>query len=195
MSYQRPFVDSGFIQARKIPGEALMHFQYPLETLARKRFVPRQIEFAHHARQAMHNTDDVRFESSEHGLKIFAADEDTLVNVAQVLHELYGDFVEVRPPNVRLIPGNPAQQPVMSVRISTRRDYSGEVRGELSGRGATILEECSRSRVFIVRGEAPLANLLGLPRRLAALTDGTAVHWIRLSHYAPLSTGPEGLAA
>jgi predicted membrane GTPase involved in stress response len=172
-----------------------MHFQYPLETFARKRFLPRQIEFAHRARQAMHNTEDVRFESSEQGLQILTADEDTLVSVAQVLRELYGDFVEVRPPNVRLIPGNPAQQPVMSVRISTRRDYSGEVREELGRRGATILEECSRSRVFIVRGEAPLAGLLGLPRRLAALTDGTAVHWIRLSHYAPLPAGPEDSAA
>ena len=172
-----------------------MHFQFPLEALAQKRFVPSQIEFAHRAKQAMHNTDDVRFESSERGLRILAADEDTLVNVAQVLREVYGDFVEVRPPSVRLIPGNPARHPVMSVRVSMRRDYSGEVRGELNARGTTILEECSRPRVFIVRGEAPLANLLGLPRRLAALTDGTAVHWIRLRHYAPLSTGPEGLAA
>jgi hypothetical protein len=172
-----------------------MHFRYPLETLAKKRFVPRQAEFARRARQAMRDTDDVRFESSDQGLKILAADEDTLVSVAQVLQDLYGDFVEVRPPSVRLIPGNPAQQPVMSVRISTRRDFSGEVRGELAGRGATIFEECARPRVFIVRGEAPLAHLLGLPARLAALTNGTAVHWIRLSHYAPVPTGPEGLAA
>ena len=163
-----------------------MHFRYPLETLARKRLAPRQDEFARRACQAMCNTDDVRFVPSEQGLRILAADEDTLVNVARVLRELYGDFVEVRPPSARLLPGSPVRQPVMSVRVSTRRDYSGEVRRELGDRGATILEESSRSRVFALRGEAPLANLLGLPRRLAALTDGTAVHWIRLSHYAPL---------
>jgi hypothetical protein len=168
-----------------------MHFRYPLETLARRRSASRQLEFARDARQAMQDTEDVRFESSEHGLKILTADEDSLANVAQVLRQLYGDFVEVRPPQVRLIPGNPAQQPVMSIRISTRRDFSGEVRGELAARGATILEECARTRAFIVRGEAPLASLLGLPGRLAAITNGTAVHWIRLSHYAPVPTDPE----
>ena len=169
-----------------------MKFQYPLETLARKRSGSGQIEFAHGARQTMHDTVDVRFESSEHGLKILTADEDTLVNVAQILRQLYGDFVEMRPPRVRLIPGNPAQQPVMSVRISTRRDFSSEVRGELEGRGATILEECARPRAFIVRAEAPLADLLGLPARMATLTNATAVHWIRLSHYAPIPSQPEG---
>ena len=143
----------------------------------------------------MADTEDVRFVASEHGLKILAADEDTLTSVAQVLRELYGDFVEVHPPSVRLLPGQPAQQPVMSVRISTRRDFSGEVRAELRGRGTTIVEESSRSRRFIVRGEAPLAHLLGLPQQLAMLTDGTAVHWIRLSQYAPLPTGPEDRAA
>jgi hypothetical protein len=172
-----------------------MRFRYPLETLARKRSGSRQIEFAHRARRAMHDTDDVRFESSEQGLKILTADEDTLANVSQVLWQLYGDFVEVGPPRARLIPGNPAQQPVMSVRISTRRDFSGPVRDELAGRGTTILEESARQRAFIVRGEAPLASLLGLPARLAALTDGTAVHWIRLSRYEPIPTGPGGEAA
>lgn len=163
-----------------------MHLRYPLETLARKRLALRQDEFAQRACQAMRNTEDVRFEASEQGLKIFAADEDTILNVARVLHDLYGETVEVRPPNARLLPGRPVRQPVMSVRVSTRPDYGGEVRRELGGRGTTILEEGSRSRVFALRGEAPLANLLGLPETLAKLTDGTAVHWIRLSHYAPL---------
>ena len=163
-----------------------MHFRYPLEALARQRLAPRQAEFAHRACLTMCNTDDVRFEPSEHGLKILAADEDTLVNVARVLRDLYGDTVDVQPPSARLLPGSPVQQPVMSVRVSTRRDYSGKVRRELGDRGTTILEESSQSHIFALRGEAPLANLLGLPRRLAALTDGTAVHWIRLSHYAPV---------
>jgi hypothetical protein len=172
-----------------------MHFRYPLETYARKRFVPRQLEFARHARQAMRNTDDVRFEPSEQGLKILAADEDSLLGVAQVLRELYGDFVEVAPPRVRLLPGNPVQHPVASVRVSTRADFNAEVRAELGARGTQILEECSRARAFVIRGQAPLASLLGLPSRLATLTRGSAVHWIRLSHYAPLPGPPGGLAA
>jgi translation elongation factor EF-G len=93
---------------------------------------------------------------------------------------------------VRLIPGNPVQQPVASVRISTRDDFNEQVRSELAARGTTILEEASRARAFVLRGEAPLANLLGLPSRLAALTGGNAVHWIRLSHYAPILPGPPG---
>lgn len=172
-----------------------MHFQYPLEALAQKRLVTRQDEFAQRARQAVRDSDDVRFHLSPRGLRILAADEDVLARVAEVLRDLYGDFVEMHPPRVRLMPGNPVQEPIMSVRVSTRPSHRNAVREELHARGATIAEECARSHVYIVRGEAPLASLLGLPSRLDALTGATALHWIRLNRYAPVPSGPGSGAA
>jgi hypothetical protein len=49
----------------------------------------------------------------------------------------------------------------------------------------------------VLRYEAPLAALLGLPAELAALSEGRAKHWTALSHYAIVTgdPGPGGRAA
>jgi hypothetical protein len=171
-----------------------MHYQYPLETLARRRSTTSQIEFAREACRTLSDSDETLFEPYEHGLAIFAANEDALEAPKRLLRELYGDFVELRHPQVRYIPGEPPQEPVMHVRITTRVELSGRVLAELRARGARMLEQCIRGRILIVRAEAPLASLLGLPARLDAITDGTATHAIRLLRYAPMAVVPEPAA-
>jgi hypothetical protein len=47
----------------------------------------------------------------------------------------------------------------------------------------------------VLRYEAPLANLLGLPAELERLTGGSARHWIVLSHYALVTRDPGPRAA
>ena len=74
----------------------------------------------------------------------------------------------------------------MNVRVTARAEHSVAILAELRRRGARILEECVRGRTFIVRAEAPLVLLIGLPGALAARTDGTANHAIRLVRYAPV---------
>ena len=98
-----------------------MYFQYPLESLARKRATADQMDFAREAQRALPDSDEVMFEPLARGLAIFAAHEDALVEPRRVLHDLYGDFVEVRDPRVRYMPGEPAHEPVMHVRITARR--------------------------------------------------------------------------
>ena len=49
-----------------------------------------------------------------------------------------------------------------------------------------------RARDCVLRYEAPLASLLGLPGQLARLSMGTAKHWVVLSHYALVTGGPGG---
>jgi elongation factor G-like protein len=164
-----------------------MYFQYPLETLARKRGSRAQIDFAQEAKEAMRDDDDVLSEPLAHGLAIFAANETALAQPVRILEELYGGEVEVRRPSVRLIEGEPVQEPVMHVRVRARVGYVMAVVQALRFRGVRILEECIRTREAIVRGEAPLASLMGLPAELDRLTDGSAVHWIRLTHYAPVA--------
>ena len=169
-----------------------MYFQYPLEALARRRSHRDQLEFAREARRVLADSDDLMYEPIDRGLAIFAAHEDALEEPRRILHDLYGDFVEVRSPRVRLMPGEPAHEPIMHVRITARRENAPGLLRELRQRGARMLEECTRNRVFIVRAEARLEALLGLPARLDELTDGLAMHSIRLVRYAPVTEGPDG---
>ena len=167
-----------------------MYFQYPLETLARKRASVRQIDFAREARRVLADTDEVVFQPLDLGLAILAANEDALEEPRRILREMYGDFVEVRDPRVRYMPG--PHEPIMHVRITAKRDNAPAILRELRNRGARLLEECTRNRVYVVRAEARLATLLGLPARLDEITEGLAMHSIRLIRYAPVLEDPDG---
>jgi hypothetical protein len=170
-----------------------MYFQYPLESLARRRSGGPQKEFARRAKLALSDTDELFSRPLAGGLALFAANEDALEGPARILRDIYGDLVELQPPRVRVIPGEPVQEPVMHVRITARQEHTGGVLAELRRRGVEITEECLRGRQFIVRAEAPLALLLGLPAALDRLTGGSAAHAIRLVRYEPVSPrfGPE----
>lgn len=175
-----------------------MYYQYPLEILARKRGTLSQIEFAREAKRVLFDTDELLAQPGDRGLAILAANEEALSQPARVLRDVYGDFVELRRPRIRYMRGDPVHEPIMHVRISVRREYIGRVLAELRLRDARILEECHRSRTYIVRAESPLVALLGLPARLDAITGGSADCAIRLIRYAPVPSypdGPGGLAA
>jgi len=162
-----------------------VYFQYPIESLARHRATADQLAFVREAGRMLSPSDDLMFEPLDRGLAIFAAHEDALEQPRRILLDTYGDLVEVLKPKVRYMPGEPASEPIMHVRISARREHAFPLITELKRRGARILEECTRGRVFIVRAEAPMASLLGLPARLDKLTQGSATHSIRLVRYSP----------
>ena len=166
-----------------------MYYQYPLETLARGRRVESQVDFAQRAKAALTDSDELLARPRPTGLALFAANEEALEKPVRILRDLYGDFVELRAARARIIPGNPAQQPIMAVRVVARVEHIGPIISELRRRGTHIQEECVRGRTLILRAEAPLAVLLGLPEALHGLTDGTATHSIRLVRYAPVSSG------
>jgi hypothetical protein len=169
-----------------------VYLQYPIESLARRRAAADQLAFALEARRVLADSEDVMFEPIERGLAILAAHEDALDEPRRILRDLYGDFVEVRQPQVRYMAGEPACEPIMHVRVTARREHAPALVGELKRRRARLLEECTRSRVFIVRAEAPMAALLGLPARLAELSEGLAMHSIRLLRYSPMQGEPDG---
>src|SRR4051812_935015 len=126
-----------------------MYYQYPLEALARKRGARSQIEFAREARRMFVDTDEVLMYPGDRGLEILAANENVLSRPARALRDVYGDAVQLRRPRVRYIAGDPPREPIMHVRIAARREYAGRVLTELRTRGARIVEECHRPRVFI----------------------------------------------
>jgi hypothetical protein len=167
-----------------------MHYQYPIESLARKRGTASQFQFARHARNAMYDTDEAVYEPHSHGLVILAANEAALEEPRRILRDVYGDMVEVRGAKVRLMPGDPPQEPIAHVRITTRNEFALAVLAELRRRGARVIERCERPRIFIARAQAPMAALLGLPGRLVEIAGADVVHAIRLLGYRPLAPGP-----
>jgi hypothetical protein len=162
-----------------------MYLQYPLEALARRRGEGNQLDFARAARLLLRNTDEAVFKPLDRGLAILAANEAALEEPRRILQEMYGDLVEVRDPRVRRIPGTPVREPIMQVRITARRENAPALLAELRKRGARLLDESAHSRVYVVRAEAPLAALLGLPARIDSLTGGLGMHSIRLVRYGP----------
>ena len=97
-----------------------MYYQYPLEALARGKRADSQLDFARQARAALEDSADLLARPVPTGLALFAANEDALEEPVRILRDIYGDFVELRSPRVRLIPGAPAQEPVMAVRVTSR---------------------------------------------------------------------------
>ncbi|QJR14806.1 hypothetical protein [Usitatibacter palustris] len=166
-----------------------MYYQYPLKTMVRSRSAASQLQFARRAKVALADSDELLARPGTAGLALFAANESALDPPARILRELYGDFVELRPPVVRVIPGEPAQEPVMNVRVVSRKEHAAAILAEVRRRGARVDEECIRGRTYLLRAEAPLALLLGLPAALDRLTGGGADSAIRLARYAPLPQG------
>lgn len=93
---------------------------------------------------------------------------------------------------VRPIEGVQAREPIMQLRICTQLRFLESVKRALAARGALPSEEFVRARYSVLRYEAPLADLLGLPAELRRLTLGSARHWIVLDHYATVMGDPGG---
>jgi predicted membrane GTPase involved in stress response len=172
-----------------------MHPDLPIEQLVRRKDTRFQLGFAAEARELVPERDEFVLSGSRRGLHVLARNEDSLATPVEVLREVYGPKLEVQPPRVRLIEGVQVQEPIMHVRISLKTRFREVARQALAARSATLMEEYARSSYCVLRYEAPLAHLIGLPGELAKLTGGSARHWIVLSHYALVTRDPGGSAA
>jgi predicted membrane GTPase involved in stress response len=169
-----------------------MNFDLPIEQLVRRSDTRFQLGFATEARERIPPSEGWAFSASRRGLHVLARNEDELAAPMEVLRDAYGPRLEIGPPVVRLIKGVQVQEPIMHVRISLATDYQEAVKEAMLMRNATMEEEYARSRRAVLRYEAPLARLLGLPAELRQLTSGTARYWIVLSHYALVTGDPGG---
>lgn len=172
-----------------------MNYDLPIEQLVRRTDTRFQLGFASEARERMPASEGWALSASRRGLHVLARNEDELATPVDVLRDAYGSLLEVGPPLVRLIKGVQVQEPIMHVRISLETAYQDAVKQAMQVRRATAEEEYERSRHAVLRYEAPLARLLGLPAELKRLTKGTARYWIVLSHYALVTGDPGGRAA
>ncbi|HEX7054308.1 MAG TPA: hypothetical protein VF211_10310 [Burkholderiales bacterium] len=171
------------------------YLHLPIEQLVRRTDTRFQLGFAAQARDLFPENEDYVLRASRAGLRVLAKNEESLAPPLEVLREVYGESIEAGPPRVRLIGDVQVQEPVMHVRISLETRHAEPVKRALERRGAALAEEYARASYCVLRYEAPLALLLGLPGELAALTGGRARHWSALSHWAIVGGGPGGKAA
>lgn len=171
-----------------------MYPDFPIQQILRLRDSPFQRSFAIQARERVPEGEAFLLAPSQEGLTVLARNEDALEPPAAILREIYGARLEARPPAVRLLEGPVVRQPIMQVRISAATSHLQRLKRAMAKRGAPQAEEYVRPTYCVLRYEAPLASLLGLPAELAELTESKARHWIVLSHYAPLEP-PGGWAA
>lgn len=172
-----------------------MHLDLPIEQLLRRKDTRFQFGFATEAKELVPPRGDFMLSASHKGLHVLARNEDGLATPVEALRDAYGSRLEVQPPRVRLIEGVPAQEPIMQVRISLELRYADLVKRALEARGATLTGKYARSIYCVLRYEAALADLLGLPAEIAGLTADSAKHWVALSHYALVTRDPGGRAA
>ncbi len=172
-----------------------MYRDLPIEQLLRRKDTRFQYGFATQAKALVPQGDEFALAASHNGLHVLARNEEGLAAPVEVLRDTYGADLEVQPPRVRLLEGVQIQQPIMHVRISLKLRDAAPVKRVLHRRGATLSEEYARSNYCVLRYQAPLADLLGLPGELDSLTEGSAKHWIVLSHYALVTRDPGGKAA
>jgi hypothetical protein len=171
-----------------------MYPDFPIEQMFRLKDTPFQAGFAAQAREAIPEADEFVLAPSRRGLAVLGRNEDALEPPGAILRELYGARLDAEPPAVRLLEGPVVQHPVMHVRISAEVRHMPAIKRAMARRGAPPAEEYVRPHYCVLRYEAPLADLLGLPAELSAITEGKARHWVVLSHYAPVPP-PGGYAA
>jgi len=172
-----------------------MSFDLPIEQLLRRMDTRFQLGFATEAKERVPAREGFELSASRRGLRVLARNEDALAGPVSVLRAAYGPSLEVGPPTVRLIGGVQVQEPIMHIRIALETAHQEAVKRALRSRGAVLEEQHARSRRAVLRYQAPLARLIGLPAELARITSGSASYWIVLSHYALVTRDPGGSAA
>jgi predicted membrane GTPase involved in stress response len=172
-----------------------MNFDLPIEQLVTRTDTRFQLGFATEAKERVPASEGFELNASGRGLRVLARNEDALAGPVSVLRAAYGPSLEVGPPTVRLIGGVQVQEPIMHIRIALETAHQEAVKRALRSRGAVLEEQHARSRRAVLRYQAPLARLIGLPAELARITSDSARHWIVLSHYALVTRDPGGSAA
>jgi hypothetical protein len=172
-----------------------MHFDMPIEQIVRRADTRFQLGFANEARRLVPEDDDFRLHPSTEGLCVLGRNEESLGRPIGVLKDIYASNLQVEPPRVRVLRDGQLKEPVMHLRISLETRHLDPVARAMLGRGCVPSEEYARGKYCVLRYEAPLAELRGLPEELRRITGGTAEHRMALSHYALVTRDPGGDAA
>ncbi len=147
-----------------------------IERVVRHRDMRGQFEFAAHAKNMVPQDERFVLAKSNRGLHVFARDEDALALPLGALRGAFGPRLQVNEER--------RGEAIMEMRLGLERRYLAEVRKALLRRGLDPTEEYLGLHYCVLRLEARLPELLGLPREVARLTSGKASQQIVLSRYA-----------
>lgn len=159
---------------------------FPIEQLVTIAGAGRQFAFAHKACDLLPKSEETRFEASGRGLLMLGQTESDLNAPRQFLRDAFGGRVRFAVPRVRLVYADGWQQPIMGFRVETSPSHLKKVESSLEKRAAEIADVEIKACAGVIRGSAPLVDLIGYPRTLHRLSAGTARATLWLSHYEPL---------
>lgn len=162
------------------------HDMYPLEQMVTCSKYRAQRVFAKKAFELLPEYEDTVFEPTCDGLRMFALTEADLIKPRAFLVEVFGSAVKFAAPHIRLAYADGWQEPIMGFRIATESSYVEPIRKSLTVRGASISDIERRVPTSVIRGQAPLLDLLGFARTLRDLSKESAEAVLWLSHYQPL---------
>lgn len=165
---------------------AATNIAYPIEQRATHEARLPSGAFARTARELLAGVDDIVFDITRDGLTLFALSEEDLAAPRRLLRDAFGSALRFSAPAVRLRYADGWQQPVMGFRIVAAPADIARIERGLTRRGAAIADIERQARNGVIRGQAPLARLLGYPRALHRHHAGTAHATLWLSHYEPL---------
>ncbi len=170
-----------------------MHPRFPIECTCSHRAERFQLAFARRALDLVPRAEDTAYEADARGLLVRAETEPALERPVRVLREIFGDELRVGPPTVRYHhDGETLEEPHMGVRVLCAPAHFRVVVADLEARNAKVLDAEVNEQFGVIRATAPLAALIGYPRRLAELTAERARYTMWLSHYAPVAEPPPG---
>lgn len=130
--------------------------------------------------------DGVRCQAAGDVLLLLGISETVLAAARAVLRARWGARLRLGPLRVRYA-GFPLREPVMDLFVVVAAALGESVRRELRGRHARILFTTVNETSWLVRAQAPMADLLGFPAALRALAGERADHWMTFNRWWPLS--------
>jgi len=74
-------------------------------------------------------------------------------------------------------------EPIMNLEVYAPEQFLGDIVGDLSGRRGRVSGNETRGTNVIVKGQAPLAELLSYANTLTSMTQGRASYTMEFSHY------------
>ena len=163
------------------------HDMYPLEQLVTRPKYGTQRVFAKKAVDLLPEYEDIGFELTRNGLLMRGMTESDLAKPREFLMGVFGCAVRFSAPHIRLAYADGWQEPIMGFRIATEPSYVEPIRKGLAIiRGASISDIEKRVPTSVIRGEAPLIDLIGISRTLRQLSNESTQAVLWLSHYQPL---------
>lgn len=128
------------------------------------------------------------------GLVLLSINESTLDSAIALLHTRYGDSLLAADRRVRYR-NHPAMAPVMDVFLRVPGEHADKASRDLVRRRAAVRFQIIEKRGWLIRAEAPMAELLGYGTDLSKMTEDRAEHWITFNRWEPAETDDGGRAA